>query len=176
MGISSKQGKLETAQWVSDNKATINSILDIGAGSGTYYKLLSSIKPFKWYAIEAWKNYIDEFNLNSMYEVIYNEDVRNFQWGDHYDLVIAGDILEHMTKQEAEMLVDKILNYSKNLIISIPITHMPQEAINNNPYEYHVKDDWTHNEVLATWQDHIKEFWIPKGKKVQVGVYLLSKK
>jgi hypothetical protein len=44
MGTSSKQGKSETVIWVEKNKDSINNILDIGAGSGTYYKLLSPIK------------------------------------------------------------------------------------------------------------------------------------
>jgi predicted TPR repeat methyltransferase len=176
MGTSSKQGKPETVKWVDDNKDTINSILDIGAGSGTYYKLLSPLKAFKWSAVEAWKNYIEEFELEKMYDTVYNEDIRNFKWKEEYDLVIAGDILEHMSKQDAEDIVKKILKHTKTLIISIPITHMPQEAINNNPYEVHVKDNWSHQEVLDTWKGKIKECWIPTGKKVQVGVYWLSKK
>lgn len=176
MGISSKQGKPETLKWITENKDNINSILDIGAGSGTYYKLLSTIKPFKWSAIEAWKSYIEEFNLEKMYDVVYNEDVRNFVWKENYNLVIAGDILEHMNKADAEILVEKILNHTDTLIISIPITHMPQEAINENPFEFHVKDDWTHQEVQSTWGQFIKDCWIPKGKKIQVGVYWLSKK
>lgn len=176
MGISSKQGKPETLKWIADNKDNINSILDIGAGSGTYYKLLSTIKPFKWSAIEAWKSYIEEFNLKKMYDIVYNEDVRNFEWRENYDLVIAGDVLEHMNKADAEILVEKILNHADTLIISIPITHMPQEAINDNPFEFHVKDNWTHQEVQSTWGSFIKDCWIPKGKKSQVGVYWLSKK
>lgn len=176
MGISSKQGKPETVNWVNKHKDSIDNILDVGAGSGTYYKLLSPIKSFNWSAIEAWKNYIEQFDLEKMYNVVYNEDVRSFEWKEHYDLVIAGDILEHMSKQEAEDIVQKILDHTKTLIISIPITHMPQEAINDNPYEFHVKDDWDHQEVLDTWGNLIKEFWIPTGKKIQVGVYWLSKK
>jgi SAM-dependent methyltransferase len=175
MGTSSKQGKSETANWVDNNKDSIDSILDIGAGSGTYYKLLSPLKLFKWSAVEAWKSYIEEFKLEKKYDTVYNEDIRNFKWPEHYDLVIAGDILEHISKQEAEEVVTKILDHTKTLIISIPITHMPQEAINDNPYEYHVKDDWSHQEVLDTWGNLIKEYWVPSGKKIQVGVYWLSK-
>jgi predicted TPR repeat methyltransferase len=176
MGTSSKQGKLETLNWVDENKNKIDSILDIGAGSGTYYKLLSPIKDFKWHAIEAWENYITEFNLRDMYDVVHQIDARTYQWTEKYNLVIAGDILEHMSKSEAEILVKNILEHTDTLIISIPITHMPQEAINDNPFEYHVKDNWTHDEVIDTWKDVIKEYWIPSGKKVQVGVYWLSQK
>jgi predicted TPR repeat methyltransferase len=175
MGISSSQGKAETFNWVKSNKDSINNILDIGAGSGTYHNLLSPIKQFNWTAIEAWKSYIDEFSLDLKYNKIYNIDVRNFEWKDKFDLVIAGDILEHISKEEAMILVENILSHAETLIISIPIVHMPQDEINNNPYEKHVKDDWSHNEVIETWNLYVKEFWIPKGKKVQVGVYWLSK-
>jgi 2-polyprenyl-3-methyl-5-hydroxy-6-metoxy-1,4-benzoquinol methylase len=175
MGISSAQGKIETFNWVNANKDSIMNVLDIGAGSGTYHTLLSPIKKFNWTGIEAWKSYIDEFSLESKYDKIHNIDVRSFLWKDFYDLVIAGDILEHITKDEAILLVENILAHTNTLIISIPIVHMPQDEINNNPYEKHIKDDWSHNEVMETWKLYIKEFWIPKGKKVQVGVYWLSK-
>jgi 2-polyprenyl-3-methyl-5-hydroxy-6-metoxy-1,4-benzoquinol methylase len=176
MGISSSQGKSETFEWVKSHQESITTILDIGAGSGTYYNLLSTIKPFVWNGVEAWNSYIDEYKLEEKYNKIYNVDIRQFDWpGCEFDLTIAGDILEHITKEDAIILVERILNHSKTLIISIPIVHMPQDEINGNPYEVHVKDDWSHNEVLETWSSYIKDFWIPKGKKVQVGVYWLSK-
>jgi hypothetical protein len=60
-----------------------------------------------------------------------------------------------MTKQDAIELVEQILKPNTTLIISIPIRHMPQDAINGNPFEVHVKDDWTHQEVMDTWQSYI---------------------
>jgi predicted TPR repeat methyltransferase len=175
MGISSSQGKLETHEWVNSHKDSILTILDIGAGSGTYYNLLSPIKQFQWHGVEAWQSYIEEFKLDLKYDKIYNVDIRNFVWENKFDLTIAGDILEHLSKEDAMILVEKILDNTNTLIISIPIVHMPQDEINNNPFEKHVKDDWSHEEIIETWGHHIKEFWIPKGKKIKVGVYWLSR-
>jgi small subunit ribosomal protein S7 len=56
MGTSSAEGKKEILNWVLENKTEINSILDVGAGSGTYYKLLNEIKEFEWSALEIWKD------------------------------------------------------------------------------------------------------------------------
>jgi hypothetical protein len=63
MGTSWKIGKPETRTWVQEELENITSILDIGAGSGTYHTLLSPLKNFNWSAIEAWKPYIEEFEF-----------------------------------------------------------------------------------------------------------------
>jgi cyclopropane fatty-acyl-phospholipid synthase-like methyltransferase len=178
MGTSWNIGKQEIYKWVNEDINQINSILDIGAGSGTYYNLLHSLKQFEWSAVEAWKPYIDEFKLTEKYHTIYNNDVRIFNWNNKFfDLTIAGDILEHMTKEDAITLVENILNHSDQLIISIPIMYLPQEEINGNPFEVHIKPDWTHEEVIDTWGNYIKDYQIlyMKNKAYKLGIYRLRK-
>lgn len=172
MGFSAKQGKQEIVQWINNDKDSISSILDIGPGQGTYFDLLSSMKQFVWEGIEAWQPYIEKFQLEKKYNRIYNEDVRNFNWDEKfYDLIIAGDILEHMSKEDAVTLVENCLNHSKQLIISIPVVYMPQGELENNPFEVHVKPDWSDEEVKTTWGLYIKQSVRVK----MIGVYLLSK-
>jgi predicted TPR repeat methyltransferase len=172
MGYSAPHGKSETLTWVTNNLESIDTILDIGPGLGTYYNLLSSLKQFNWSAVEAWEPYIIQFDLSRKYNTVYNQDIRKFDWDNKfYDLIIAGDILEHMTKEEAITVVDHCLNNGKTLIISIPIRHMEQDDLNGNPFEVHVKPDWTHQEVLETWGNHISNFYTSKW----IGVYWLSK-
>jgi predicted TPR repeat methyltransferase len=170
MGRSSKKGKPISFDWVNENKDNINSILDIGAGSGTYIKLLSKIKSFDWTAVEAWEPYIDQFNLKKQYHTVFNVDIKNFPWNKKYDLVIAGDILEHLSKEDAVKIVNLALDHSKFMLISIPIVHYPQGEINNNPYEIHIKDDWSHKEVLETFDNFIKK----SSTDEEIGVYWLS--
>ena len=74
MGFSAKHGKKEIIQWVNDDKDSISSILDIGPGQGTYFDLLSSMKQFSWEGIEAWKPYIEKFQL----EKKYNTEIKDF--------------------------------------------------------------------------------------------------
>jgi len=149
-GMSSPEGKIETLVWIMNNN--INSILDVGAGSGTYYDLLynNGASVAKMDAIEVWKPYIEEANLLAKYDRVFQEDARVHD--DYsYDLVILGDILEHMSKDDAIALWSKVSGKAKNAIISIPIVHYPQGHLNGNPYEEHVKDDWTAQEVLDTF-------------------------
>lgn len=174
MPHSSKVGKQETVEWIKELSG-ISKIIDVGAGSGTYYKLLvesnNLLRNSAWTAIEAWKPNIDLYRLNSMYNTVINEDVRKLDWNmfNPVDLVIMGDVLEHMTKDESIKIVDGVMSVSRYGIISIPIKHWPQDAVGGNPFEIHVKDDWSHDEVMDTFGKYITKF---RAKKI--GVYFLE--
>jgi SAM-dependent methyltransferase len=178
MGTSLSSGKAQILDWFQKNQTIIRTVVDIGAGSGTYIKLVKEdancCADAKWIGIEAWQPYIDQFNLTKRYDQVINQDVRQVDWLTLTPtVVIAGDVLEHMSKHDAVELVKKILNPGVTLIISIPIRHMPQDAINGNPYEVHVKDDWTHQEVMSTWQPYICQSY-RKSPKSKIGVYWLK--
>jgi hypothetical protein len=113
-----------------------------------------------------------ESKLQEKYNSVIIEDVREINWDslDHIDITFMGDVLEHMTKEQAIDLVDKVMTVSRIGIISIPTKHWPQGAVGGNPFEIHVKDDWTHSEVMDTFQKYIIE-GINHGK---IGTYLLN--
>ena len=142
------------AKLIRDNAP--ETVLDVGAGAGKYGHICRALYPyFKIDALEVWEPYIKEYKLKHLYDKIFNEDVREFNKFD-YDLVILGDILEHMTKDEAIAVMDKIKSQAKMAIISIPTCNCPQGHVHGNPYEEHVKDDWTHEEVLDTFSNIFK--------------------
>jgi hypothetical protein len=133
-------------------------ILDIGAGSGTYSDALKSAGfSGKIDALEIWQPYIDKFDLYSKYRKVYQADVRMFD-DFSYDVVIFGDILEHMTKDQALEVWQKVSFQADHALIAIPIIHYHQGEIDGNPYEHHVKDDWSHEEVLDSFS-HIIDNW-----------------
>lgn len=173
MGNSSYQGKEWTAAFVDFKKDEIKNILDLGPGQGTYYSLLhKQLEGSVWHGVEVFLPYIIQFRLEYYYNRIYHTDVREFIPEQDYDLIIAGDILEHMTKEQAIELVDKMLEKTKYFLISIPIVHWPQDAINNNPYEIHIKDDWSDEEMRQTFGDKI----INSFAGSHIGVYVLNGK
>ena len=175
MPFSDSRGKNYIVQWVKEKK-DIKSRVDIGPGAGTYPNLFKEtnnlFRDAKWAAVEAWKPYIAEYNLEDKYDIVYNEDARTFDWSvvKDFDLAIFGDVLEHMTKEEAQSLVNSALDTCKYVIISIPIKYMAQGAEHGNPFEIHVKPDWTHEEVLESFR------YIKKSMPVKkIGVYWLEK-
>lgn len=170
MGNSSYEGKEWTQAFVQFCGQNVKNVLDIGPGQGTYYHILNrQLKDAIWHGVEIFKPYIEKFNLEDHYDEIYNEDIRSFSPKQDYDLIIAGDVLEHMTKEEAVEVVNKLLDYTKYFLISIPIVKWPQDEINDNPNEVHVKDDWSHNEILETFDAILTGF---AGQ--QIGVYVLT--
>jgi cyclopropane fatty-acyl-phospholipid synthase-like methyltransferase len=166
MPISSLDGKQLSMEWIKELGS--KTILDVGAGLGLYYEFLKHEQVVfeKLDAIEVWEPYIEKYELKLKYNNVFNVDAR--QWNDwSYDLVILGDILEHMSKEEALTLWDNVSKHAKAAIISIPIIHYPQGHEHGNPYEEHIKDDWSSAEVLESFSHIIKhkEYDI-------VGVYL----
>ena len=180
MSFSLTSGKAETLAWFQNNESNITTVVDIGPGSGTYIKLIKEeagcCTNATWIGVEIWKPYIEEFQLESRYTRVLNQDVRTVDWTElNPSVVIAGDVLEHMTKTDAVALVDRILSVADTLIVSIPIRHMPQdEHAYDNPHEAHIKDDWSHDEVMDTWGHYIFDSY-RKSQKSKLGVYWLRK-
>lgn len=157
MGTSHPETKPWILSKIIDNK--VSTILDVGAGSGTYADYFASNKRrFKIAALEVWKPYIDEYELAKKYYKVYEADVREHQNFD-FDLVIFGDILEHMNKEDALEVWDRVSQQARFAVIAIPIIHYHQGPINDNPYEEHVKEDWTNEEVLESFS-HITDHWL----------------
>lgn len=144
--------------WVIKQLRALNltSMLDVGAGCGTYGHMFAKhFRNVERFAVEIWANYIDEYQLEQIYSKVLNHDIRDHT-DFNYDLVIFGDVLEHMTKDEALLVWDKVSKQAKYALIAIPIIYMPQDAVDGNPFERHVKDDWTHEEVLETFPEITK--------------------
>lgn len=154
MPYSSKSGKAWIERLVLRfiNVCNHNSILDVGAGAGTYSDLFRARLPQTHFtALEIWEPYHSTFQLAQKYDVLRTDDVRTFAPEERYGITFLGDVLEHMTKDEALQVYEKLLAASDFVFISIPIIKYPQDTYMGNPYEKHVKDDWTHEEVLATF-------------------------
>lgn len=143
----------ESRPWIINKINTSNAatVLDVGAGSGTYADALKSAGVnVNIEAVEVWKPYIDEFDLENKYDKVYEQDIRE-RTDFKYDVVIFGDILEHMTEEEALEVWGKVSKQAKNAVIAIPIIHYHQPAINGNPYEEHITEDWTPEKVIDTF-------------------------
>jgi hypothetical protein len=155
MGYSNPENKPWAQQKIIELKPT--TVLDVGAGQGTYLNLIRDGLGAGVIvnAVEVWQPYIDEFNLLNRYDKLFPIDVREMN-NFGYDLVILGDVLEHMSESDALILWERISKQAKYAMISIPIVHYHQDAINGNPYEVHVEEDWTVERVLEKFS-HIIE-------------------
>ena len=131
-------------------------ILDVGCGEGTYSKLFRRNFPStKWWGIEVFAPYLARYRLLAKYDRVFHQNVLDFiqeqPARQRFSVVILGDVLEHLLEKEAIRVYKFFVARSDLVAISIPIIRYPQGPINNNPYEIHRKEDWTHESVLRTF-------------------------
>lgn len=147
MPTSDREGKLISKLLIED--ADPHEIWDVGPGEGTYFDLMkwSTVDAF-WVGVEIWEPYIDQYQLRSKYSRVIVDDIRKCHFprisGDN--LIIFGDVLEHMPEDDARELIVRAKQSFRWILVSLPIVHAPQDEVNGNPYEAHVKH-WTFDEM-----------------------------
>ena len=151
MPTSDGENKEIVVKWFEQIKP--KKTVDIGAGEGTYSKLImdySSVPSGFWTAVEAWAPYATEYKLIELYDNIVIGDACYIDYrkinDGHSDLAIAGDVLEHMTKTESKELIKELMEHADNLIISVPLLHLDQEPYKGNWFETHL-DHWHFEEM-----------------------------
>lgn len=123
-----------------------NTVTDVGPGDGTYARLFRPAHEGVWWtAIEIHKPYITKYKLKStktrtMYDEIHVEDVRDSETHLFYrDLVICGDVLEHMPRESAVNLLETIVEAGAwHILVSLPIVESIQGEVDGNIHETHV--------------------------------------
>jgi predicted Zn-dependent protease len=152
------------------------SVLDIGLGFGTWGFLCRThldvfpgrVQPKDWITridgVELFEPYI-QAHQRALYNTIHIADVREAARNiGHYDLIIAGDVIEHLDKDDAEEVLD--LLYAKAdraLMVNIPIGAEGWEHGENhgNPGELH-RSAWSVLDFQA-YPNHHQPFTLPNG-------------
>jgi hypothetical protein len=147
------------------------SILDVGAGFGRWGILSREF-------LEIWDecNYSDTWKINVdaveifgdyikpyhsyFYDNVYTENAVGFinNTDKKYDLIICGDVIEHMEKNEGEKFIEDCLKHCRYILINIPIGNKWEQGINNNnEYEAH-KSIWRNSDFGKYPYRKIKRF------------------
>lgn len=133
--------KPEIRQWFIDNLPANKRILDVGPGQGTYSILLRDIG-YAMDAVEIWEPYVEQFDLKSKYDNVYIGDIRDFSIKD-YDFVILGDVLEHISTEDAKKLLARMERAGVNYMIAVPYMMEQDGEEYENQYETHLQPDLT---------------------------------
>jgi hypothetical protein len=135
-----------------------DTMVDVGPGCGTYADLTKDNMLHKA-AIEIWGPYVKEYNLSDKYDEVIIADAIWFDWRavERTDVVILGDVLEHMDMYSAQQVVNNAREVADHVIISLPIIDYPQGEWGGNPYEAHLTQ-WTHEKFIATFGEPHKFF------------------
>lgn len=140
-----------------------NTILDIGAGWGKYRWLLPE---YTMDAVEIYESEIINNNLNKYYRNVYNINIIDFNINEFYGASIFGDVLEHLSIEDAQYALENMIKKSKYIFVTVPY-EMKQNAVDDKIYEIHIQDDLT---------DKIMRSRYPKLKLVEknekTGIYM----
>lgn len=140
--------KTEVAQYLKSSFSQSATILDVGAGQGAYYDYLHDYFP-NIEAVEVFQPNIVNYNLEGKYKKVYNCDIKDFKY-NYYDIIIFGDILEHLTVEEAQTVLDYALDRCKEVVVAVPYQY-EQGSENGNDYEIHKQPDLTPELVLKRY-------------------------
>jgi cyclopropane fatty-acyl-phospholipid synthase-like methyltransferase len=118
-------------------------ILDVGAGEGKYGIYLKKSGGCFVTGIEVFEEYVERFSLHDIYDrVLIGNIVQMVDGLDPYDIIIMGDILEHLSVQDAQMVITKLTKLTPLLIVVVPF-QSHQGTTWSNPYEKHLQTDLT---------------------------------
>jgi predicted rRNA methylase YqxC with S4 and FtsJ domains len=146
--------KKETITYIVKNFPNDCKILDVGAGIGTYSDLLKPRGYKHIDAIEVFQPYIEQYDLKSKYENVYNDDITKSDIDfNKYDLVIFGDIIEHLSEEDALSVLNKIKSQT-SVIVAVPFD-APQGEHFGNVHETHLQDKLTFDHFIKTYTNYI---------------------
>jgi len=145
-------------------------VLDVGCGDGKWSALRGKVSRLD--GIEAWPDYVIKYGLLYKYDGLIVMDVKDFGGFGAYDVMIFGDVLEHLEYVDALSVVDRIKRNRVTAYLIIPISLCEQDgAYYGNPYETH-RYQWTHEELVALGFQKLHEGTNPNGL-VKIGTYVL---
>lgn len=129
-------GKDTVCNWIRHNIPKDATILDVGACDGKWKYLLPE---YDMDACEIFQPSAE--NLEGLYDFVFAGDIYDYRY-DHYDLVIFGDVIEHMEVDRAQEVLSYAKAHSSYMIIGVPFQY-PQGELYGNKYEEHLQPDLT---------------------------------
>ena len=115
------------------------SILDVGAGWGKYRDLLLEYPNMD--ACEVWLPYVIEEKLWERYRKVYAVNITDLILRcPPYDLVVMGDVFEHLTIAAAFRVLEYFRGTAAKLLIAVPFEYSQGEE-EGNPFEAHQQAD-----------------------------------
>jgi hypothetical protein len=160
-------GKPDAVEFIKKHTSLESKILDVGPGVGTYADLL---KPFGYHmdCLEIYDGYVQAYDLKSKYKNCIVGDIVTYDVSE-YDFVIIGDVLEHLSVEDAKSVLEKC----KGSLVAVPY-NCPQSGVDFqhngmrlvNPFEEHKQADLTpqiifqrYPQLNLIWSNHLYGYY-----------------
>ncbi len=131
-----------------------DSVLDLGCGGNSVLRYI----PHRYWSVgvEAWKNSLEESKSKHIHDEYILADITRMELIEKsVDAVILLEVLEHLTKEEGKLLLEKMTRVArKKIILTTPNGFVPQED-EANPHQLH-KSGWEISELKDLGFDAFK--------------------
>ena len=128
-------GKDIVCAWIRENFSAGTEILDVGACDGIWQQLLPE------YTMDAVEIHGPNADRLHGYRKVFRRDVDGLDY-EHYDLIIFGDVIEHMDVEKAQRVLAYARPRCRDMVVAVPFLY-PQDAFGGNPWEKHLQPDLT---------------------------------
>ena len=137
-------------EYLKNNFSQSAKVLDIGGGDGKWARVMGSY--FRHIdCVEIFEPYIERYNLKELYTNVYLNNFLNHEF-DYYDVVIMGDVFEHVTREEATEWLNKIRNKVGEIVIVVPFEYVQDwDGVYENVYGHHHQPDLTPLNMLERY-------------------------
>jgi len=107
-----------------------DEVLDLGCGKGA---VTNDLKCKKLTGIEIFKPWLEEYRGEKVFG-----DITKIEFPESsYDVILALDVLEHISLKEAKKLIDKMEKWAKKKIIIYTPAEFKLQSTLNNLYNQH---------------------------------------
>lgn len=138
------------------------SILDVGCGWGLMGSVFRAYTDIRLSELDSsryhvWQTKIDAIEIHKAYKNPVWEVYSNIVLGDaltaidslrDYDMIYVGDIIEHVTKEQGHIFLQKCLDHSKFTFVATPSPAPKQDAILGNYHEVH-RSSWDESDFAG---------------------------
>lgn len=163
--------RLESAltDYISKEHDHNSRVLDIGPWDGRWNFYLGRYFS-NMDAVEAFEPYIEQFDLKSKYKNVFLSDVNDFDF-DYYDIIMMGDVLEHIEVEKAQALIKRLINKCGQIYVIVPYEYS-QKEVDKNKYQIHRQEDLTpelmtqrYPELELIMADQLRGVYVKRGTR-----------
>lgn len=116
-------------------------VADIGAGAGKYGEICREALGQNLYllAVEGCQKTCSHLEGTKRYDRVICTLLQNWEISkeEPFDLIICGDVLEHLTRREVFRTIDRFLRHAKSMLVVVPLRNLEQDEFEGNPLERH---------------------------------------
>jgi len=122
-----------------------DSVLDLGCGDNSliqYYNIPFSV------GVEIFEPYLQKSKKRSIHNQYIKLDIRKIEFKPKsFNVVLCGEVLEHLTKEDGYRLIKKMKKWAKNkIVITTPNGYLWQDGYDGNLLQEH-RSGWSVKEL-----------------------------